>query len=249
MLMKHQTNRRNLAMMKRCWDQNLAPELSERRKALFEPLEPVTDINGKRSSAESLLPPPDFDAASYPKGWLIGKKRKLVNVDVVESMRRIAVQEMNRKDREINGLNEQLEEDARCLEHLQLQLLQEKSRRAEVCWGRLEELIHEHIRGPVQIFVEGPVTVFVEMVGAYARLLLFAVVSPSYLVNSHRSLLICSCVDASWLTISRSIMWQAILLPFCCALNSDSSFAGYFDRKFCLAHFISRFPVNGLLPP
>ncbi|KAJ6393009.1 hypothetical protein OIU77_022478 [Salix suchowensis] len=132
MLMKHQTNRRNLAMMKRCWDQNLAPELSERRKALFEPLEPVTDINGKRSSAESLLPPPDFDAASYPKGWLIGKKRKLVNVDVVESMRRIAVQEMNRKDREINGLNEQLEEDARCLEHLQLQLLQEKSRRAEV---------------------------------------------------------------------------------------------------------------------
>ncbi|KAG5227791.1 protein HEADING DATE REPRESSOR [Salix suchowensis] len=97
-------------------DQNLAPELSERRKALFEPLEPVTDINGK----------------SYPKGWLIGKKRKLVNVDVVESMRRIAVQEMNRKDREINGLNEQLEEDARCLEHLQLQLLQEKSRRAEV---------------------------------------------------------------------------------------------------------------------
>ncbi|KAF9688851.1 hypothetical protein SADUNF_Sadunf01G0030900 [Salix dunnii] len=105
-------------------DQNLAPELSERRKALFEPLEPVTDINGKRSSAESLLPPPDFDATSYPKGWLIGKKRKLVIVDVVESMRRIAVQEMNRKDREISGLNEQLEEDARCLEHLQLQLLQ-----------------------------------------------------------------------------------------------------------------------------
>ncbi|XP_011034590.1 PREDICTED: uncharacterized protein LOC105132670 isoform X4 [Populus euphratica] len=86
----------------------------------------------KRLSAESLLPPPDFDAASYPKGWLIGKKRKLVNVDVVESMRRIAVQEMNRKDREIDGLNEQLEEDARCLEHLQLQLLQEKSKRAEV---------------------------------------------------------------------------------------------------------------------
>ncbi|XP_061960015.1 protein HEADING DATE REPRESSOR 1-like isoform X2 [Populus nigra] len=113
-------------------DQNLTPELSERRKALFEPLEPVTNINGKRSSAESLLPPPDFDAASYPKGWLIGKKRKLVNVDVVESMRRIAVQEMNRKDREIDGLNEQLEEDARCLEHLQLQLLQEKSKRAEV---------------------------------------------------------------------------------------------------------------------
>ncbi|KAL9349414.1 hypothetical protein Peur_056669 [Populus x canadensis] len=113
-------------------DPNPASELSERRKALFEPLEPVTNINGKRLPAESLLPPPDFDAASYPKGWLIGKKRKLVNVDVVESMRRIAVQEMNRKDREIDGLNEQLEEDARCLEHLQLQLLQEKSKRTEV---------------------------------------------------------------------------------------------------------------------
>ena len=36
------------------------------------------------------------------------------------------------QDREINGLNEQLEEDARCLEHLQLQLLQEKSKCAEV---------------------------------------------------------------------------------------------------------------------
>uniref|UniRef100_A0A7N0V7S5 Protein HEADING DATE REPRESSOR 1 n=1 Tax=Kalanchoe fedtschenkoi TaxID=63787 RepID=A0A7N0V7S5_KALFE len=104
--------------------------LSERRKALFEPLEP--NINGKRPSAESLLPPPDFDAASYPKGWLIGKKRKLVNVDVVESMRRIAVQEMNRKDREIDGLNEQLEEDARVLEHLQIQLLEEKSKRTSV---------------------------------------------------------------------------------------------------------------------
>ncbi|KAJ8773879.1 hypothetical protein K2173_009310 [Erythroxylum novogranatense] len=111
---------------------NAVSELSERRKALFEPLDPVTTINGRGPSAESLLPPPDFDAASYPKGWLIGKKRKLVNVDVVESMRRIAVQEMNRKDREIDGLNEQLEEDARCLEHLQLQLLQEKSKRANV---------------------------------------------------------------------------------------------------------------------
>lgn len=72
--------------------------LSEKRKALFEPLEPITTtLNGRRVSNESLLPPPDFDTASYPKGWLIGKKRKLVNVDVVESMRRIAVQEMNRK--------------------------------------------------------------------------------------------------------------------------------------------------------
>ncbi|PRQ50358.1 hypothetical protein RchiOBHm_Chr2g0132311 [Rosa chinensis] len=113
-------------------DSTAAPELSERRKALFEPLEPMMNSNGKRPSAESLLPPPDFDSTSYPKGWLIGKRRKLVNVDVVEKMRRIAIQEMNRKDREIDGLNEQLEEDARCLEHLQLQLLQERSKRGEV---------------------------------------------------------------------------------------------------------------------
>ncbi|KAL1554095.1 protein HEADING DATE REPRESSOR 1 [Salvia divinorum] len=111
---------------------NSVSVLSEKRKALFEPLEPVVNTNGKRPSAEILLPPPDFESASYPKGWLIGKKRKLVNVDVVESMRRIAVQEMNRKDREIDGLNEQLEEDARCLEHLQLQLLDERSKRADV---------------------------------------------------------------------------------------------------------------------
>lgn len=36
------------------------------------------------------------------------------------------------QDREIDGLNEQLEEDSRCLEHLQLQLLQERSKRAEI---------------------------------------------------------------------------------------------------------------------
>lgn len=76
--------------------QNTTP-ISERRKALFEPLEPIMNINGRRPLAESLLPPPDFESANYPKGWLIGKKRKLVNVDVVESMRRIAIQEMNRK--------------------------------------------------------------------------------------------------------------------------------------------------------
>ncbi|OIW08889.1 hypothetical protein TanjilG_05864 [Lupinus angustifolius] len=114
--------------------QNSIPpsELSERRKALFEPLEPIMNVNGKRPSSESLLPPPDFESANYPKGWIIGKKRKLVNVDVVESMRRIAVQEMNRKDREIDGLNEQLDEDSRCLEHLQIQLVDEKSKRGEV---------------------------------------------------------------------------------------------------------------------
>lgn len=36
------------------------------------------------------------------------------------------------QDREIDGLNQQLEEDAQCLEHLQLQLLQERSKRSEV---------------------------------------------------------------------------------------------------------------------
>ncbi|KAL9224771.1 hypothetical protein vseg_000777 [Gypsophila vaccaria] len=105
--------------------------LSERRKALFEPLDPIDNPSRKRPSNESLLPPPDFDTTTYPKGWVIGKKRKLVNVDVVESMRRIAIQEMNRKDREIDGLNEQLDEDSRVLEHLQVQLLEEKRKRAD----------------------------------------------------------------------------------------------------------------------
>lgn len=36
------------------------------------------------------------------------------------------------QDREIDGLNEQLEEDAQCLEHLQLQLLEERSKRTDV---------------------------------------------------------------------------------------------------------------------
>lgn len=36
------------------------------------------------------------------------------------------------QDREIDGLNEQLEEDSRCLEHLQIQLLEERSKRADV---------------------------------------------------------------------------------------------------------------------
>ncbi|XP_065871751.1 MATH domain and coiled-coil domain-containing protein At3g58210-like isoform X2 [Euphorbia lathyris] len=55
----------------------------------------------------------------YPKGWVIGKKRKVVNVDVDE---RIGVEEMNRKDGEIvDGLND-----------LQFQLVQERSKRAEV---------------------------------------------------------------------------------------------------------------------
>ncbi|KAG8072727.1 hypothetical protein GUJ93_ZPchr0006g42186 [Zizania palustris] len=114
--------------------------LSEKRRALFEPLEP---INGKRSCGEMLLPPPDFEPASYPKGWLVGKKRKLVNVDVVESMRRIAIQEMNRKDREINGLNEQLGEDSRVLELLQKQLADERKKRAEI--EKENSMLHEQV--------------------------------------------------------------------------------------------------------
>ncbi|KEH28576.1 hypothetical protein MtrunA17_Chr4g0001971 [Medicago truncatula] len=124
-------------------DSTEVSELSERRKALFEPLEPIKNINGRRPSAESLLPPPDFESANYPKGWLIGKKRKLVNVDVVESMRRIAVQEMNRKDREIDGLNEQLEEDSRCLEHLQVQLVDERSKRSRL--ERENEMLQDQV--------------------------------------------------------------------------------------------------------
>ncbi|KAJ7546640.1 hypothetical protein O6H91_08G048400 [Diphasiastrum complanatum] len=81
------------------------------------------------ASPDTVLPPPDFDETSYPRGWVVGKRRRLVNVDVVESMRRIAVYEMNRKDREITGLNEQLDEDARMMGFLQLQLQQERSRR------------------------------------------------------------------------------------------------------------------------
>ncbi|CAA7398646.1 unnamed protein product [Spirodela intermedia] len=119
--------------------ENPTPLLSDRRRALFEPLAPT---NG-RISNEDLLPPPDFDAVTYPKGWVVGKKRKLVNVDVVESMRRIAVQEMNRKDREIDGLNEQLEEDSRCLEHLQIQLLEERTKRADV--ERENAMLHNQI--------------------------------------------------------------------------------------------------------
>lgn len=78
--------------------ENPTPPLSDRRRALFEPLAPAP---GGRISNEDLLPPPDFDAVTYPNGWVVGKKRKLVNVDVVESMRRIAVQEMNRKVRKL----------------------------------------------------------------------------------------------------------------------------------------------------
>ncbi|KAJ0965782.1 hypothetical protein J5N97_026920 [Dioscorea zingiberensis] len=47
-------------------------------------------------------------------------------------------------DREIDGLNEQLAEDARCLEHLQLQLLQEKhSERADM--ERENSMLHDQV--------------------------------------------------------------------------------------------------------
>lgn len=36
------------------------------------------------------------------------------------------------QDREIDGLNEQLESDAQVLEHLQIQLLEERSKRGDV---------------------------------------------------------------------------------------------------------------------
>lgn len=36
------------------------------------------------------------------------------------------------QDREIDDLEEQLEEDSRCLEHLQIQLLEERSKHADV---------------------------------------------------------------------------------------------------------------------
>lgn len=101
---------------------------SEQRRPGFEYKGPKRK---DRTPAEALLPPPDFDAMVYPRGWAVGKKRKLVNVDVVESMRRIAVQEMNRKDCEIDGLNEQLEEDCRTMERLQLQLQQERAKRLD----------------------------------------------------------------------------------------------------------------------
>lgn len=116
------------------------PELSERRKALFEPLEPTIG----QPSNESLLPPPDFDSATYPKGWLIGKKRKLVNVDVVESMRRIAIQEMNRKDREIDELNEVLDEDGKVLDQLQQEVLEEKCKRTNL--ERENTMLKEQIK-------------------------------------------------------------------------------------------------------
>lgn len=59
----------------------------------------------------------------------------------------------NFQDREIDGLNEQLEEDSRVLEHLQIQLLEEKSKRTTVerenamlqdQINMLMDMLHEH---------------------------------------------------------------------------------------------------------
>eukprot|EP01018_Ginkgo_biloba_P017575 Gb_32045 [translate_table: standard] len=117
----------------------LASHVTDRRRSVSQSAAPKESYR----STESLLPPPDFEAAIYPRGWAIGKKRKLVNVDVVESMRRIAIQEMNRKDREINGLNEQLEEDCRTMEQLQVQLQQERAKRLEA--ERQNAWLHDQI--------------------------------------------------------------------------------------------------------
>lgn len=57
------------------------------------------------------------------------------------------------QDREIDGLNEQLDEDARCLEHLQVQLLEEKSKRAEV--ERQNTMLQEQVNMLMGMLQEG----------------------------------------------------------------------------------------------
>ena len=47
------------------------------------------------------------------------------------------------QDREIDGLNEQLEEDSRCLEHIQIQLLEERSKRKDL--ERENAMLHDQI--------------------------------------------------------------------------------------------------------
>ncbi|MCH85482.1 putative Snf1-related kinase interactor 1, partial [Trifolium medium] len=46
-------------------------------------------------------------------------------------------------DRKIDGLNEQLEEDSRCLEHLQVQLVDERSKRARL--ERENNIVQEQV--------------------------------------------------------------------------------------------------------
>ena len=50
--------------------------------------------------AEDLLPPSDFDSVTYSKGWLVVKKRKLVNVDVVWSIYKIMSHQKKNIDEE-----------------------------------------------------------------------------------------------------------------------------------------------------
>jgi len=47
------------------------------------------------------------------------------------------------QDREIDGLNEQLEEDSRCLEHLQVQLVDERSKRSRL--ERENEMLQDQV--------------------------------------------------------------------------------------------------------
>ncbi|KAL2645413.1 hypothetical protein R1flu_013000 [Riccia fluitans] len=108
---------------------------SSRRRTVFERLRPAT--GGPRDEDSSpapggLIPPPDFEHESYSRGWVSGKKHKLVNVDAVHNMRKIAMDEMKRKDQQIQCLNEQLGEDAKTMEHLQLEVQSERQKRMAV---------------------------------------------------------------------------------------------------------------------
>ncbi|CAD6226058.1 unnamed protein product [Miscanthus lutarioriparius] len=114
---------------------NPKANLSEKRKALFEPLEP---INGKRS-AEMLLPPPDFEPI-ISKGMAAENPEMLASAFICDKEYHACVPP---KDREINGLNEQLEEDSRVLELLQKQLADERKKRAEI--EKENSMLHEQV--------------------------------------------------------------------------------------------------------
>ena len=65
---------------------------------------------------------------------LLNVHRRLTNVITVETVW---------QDREINGLNEQLEEDSRVLELLQKQLADERKKRAEI--EKENSMLHEQV--------------------------------------------------------------------------------------------------------
>ena len=65
---------------------------------------------------------------------LLNVHRRLTNVITVETVW---------QDREINGLNEQLEEDSRVLELLQKQLADERKKRAET--EKENSMLHEQV--------------------------------------------------------------------------------------------------------